>query len=422
MSSKSMEKFWSIKNGEIALTAQLCFCCAFIWLIAGGILGVCLRSFFIFNWELPYLNWRHAHSHIMFLGWGFTGIVSLLFLFMNQANVLQKKTLNISFWVMQTAILGMLYAFPRQGYSTMSITYSTIHLVGMGVFLVVWWRIIDRSLLEKQVFLSLAWALFFLILSSIAPIALVIIKVKGLAGSPIYHLAVEWYLHFHYNGWFIFALLALYLNRFKPGFGNAHVTKTIFSLALGCILSFGTNTGEKLNTDLGFGLGILGNILQWYGMILLVNQTYKLTIITKNYLSRLLFGLFTFSIVIKFILQGIASIPPIARFAISSTSLTIGYLHLIFLGGLTSFLMASAIENGWLKVFKHHQTILFAIWALGICGMVVILFAQAFLSIPNIQWWLLGFSTIIVLIVAYLGISTIFINAKSKLTTYNLVQ
>ena len=49
-----------------------------------------------------------------------------------------------------------------------------------------------------------------MLLSTLAIWSIPPIMIKMGAGSPIYQAAVQFYLHFQFNGWFIFAVLGLF--------------------------------------------------------------------------------------------------------------------------------------------------------------------------------------------------------------------
>ena len=65
--------------------------------------------------------------------------------------------------------------------------------------------------------------------------------------------------------------------------------------------------------------------------------------------TKLLWGVAAFSFLVKVVLQLVSSIPFGVELALSSHYLIIAYLHLVFLGFISCFLIGWFIQNKWLK-------------------------------------------------------------------------
>src|SRR5688572_29855994 len=100
-----------------------------LFLFIGTLLGVFLRWQFIS--ATPGVNYSfvlHGHSHIMFLGWIFNALyVGICY---NHIAAEETKFFRILFIALQVLVVGMLIAFPLQGYGFYSILLSTLHTFG----------------------------------------------------------------------------------------------------------------------------------------------------------------------------------------------------------------------------------------------------------------------------------------------------
>ncbi len=182
-----------------------------------SLFGLGMRYFFMA--ETPdYLEYRyflHAHSHVAMLGWGFMLIAgALIFLFPHPPNM--RRPYRIIYFVNTIATLGMAVTFVTQGYSAISITFSAIHLFTAYYFGFLYWRQLrgDRSMSARFIRLAIFWYfLSSLGLLSLGPVGAIYGK-----HSSLYYEAIQWFMHFQLNGWFVYATLGI-LFRFMAGRG-----------------------------------------------------------------------------------------------------------------------------------------------------------------------------------------------------------
>jgi cbb3-type cytochrome oxidase subunit 1 len=107
----------------------------FNFLIAASI-GVLLRYVFVqsISW-LHFKNFLHAHSHGAMLGWVFLMLYgALIHSFLPQAKQNIKKY-HLLFWGFQVSVIGMFLSFPMQGYVSVSIPFSTLHIILSYIFI-----------------------------------------------------------------------------------------------------------------------------------------------------------------------------------------------------------------------------------------------------------------------------------------------
>jgi len=193
--------------------------------LVAAIMGVILRYAFVE--ELSWLNFRfflHGHSHVAMLGWVYLALYALLMgAFLSEEQGRSKFYRDV-FLLSQAAVVGMLIAFPIQGYGTWSIAFSTLHVLASYSFAWRFWKDIrGQSGLPA---LCVRAALLFMLLSTLALWAMMPIMIYGYQHKAVYYMVVQFYLHFQFNGWFTFAVLGLFFqllkNRNVSGFGQAN--------------------------------------------------------------------------------------------------------------------------------------------------------------------------------------------------------
>lgn len=178
-----------------------------IWLIVAGSFGVLLRWHFVQPIpDFPFAWWRHAHSHLGFLGW--IGNVLLSFLLFSQAI---PRFFHRLWWFSQLLILGMAISFPLSGYSTVSIIFSTAHIVCCWLF-AGWWFSRGRKNSVATIRQATDWAMAFMSVSQLGPIGLGMSMALAPQNNALYSFFLHFYLYFQHSGWFIMGALAALLS------------------------------------------------------------------------------------------------------------------------------------------------------------------------------------------------------------------
>ncbi len=317
----------------------------FIFFFIAACIGLLLRWHFVS--PLPWLKfpyWLHAHSHVMFLGWVF----NTLFLAYVSNYSLTDKRYNSVFIIMQCLLSGMLISFPLQGYGVVSIILSTLHTICVAVFCL--W--ILRDFKKKEASVSIDYARISLILfliSSLGPFTLGPLMANGFGQSKWYYFAVYYYLHFQYNGVFIFGLFSLFYHVLEErGIQFNHVAAEKSKLLL-LIAIFPTYILSTLWADPGLlfnVIGFVGAFIQIISLYYFIQVIRPLHFRTINRQTKILLILSFSSLVLKLILQLVSAHPHIAHLAFDVRSFVIAYLHLVLIGVVTFFLLAWYIEKG----------------------------------------------------------------------------
>jgi len=255
----------------------------------------------------------------------------------------------------------MLVTFVWQGYAAYSITFSTIHIFCSYAFIFLLYKDLNRSAADNSLSLKFIFAgLFFLFLSSLGPWGLVAVVIKGLAGTDLYKQVIYFYLHFQYNGWFIFTIVGLWLkyyeqrgSKFKPGISNAAFN-----------LLFWANIGAYALSLLGFNLpsyihiiGAVSAFVQLIGLRFLYKLLYSNEVMVFQQgkgIPQLLFRFSFLMLFVKYIMQLISALPEIGNAAYISRDVAIGFLHLVMLGimsaGMLGWFAGNELINSKSKV------------------------------------------------------------------------
>ena len=325
-----------------------------IWLVIAIAFAVIIRSSFVFGmgaW-FNYKYFLHTHSHIAFLGW----IFNIIYYFMlKQFDLLAKRKYGYLYIALNISVLGMLLTFPFNGYTAASIVFTTLHIIFSYVFAVFIYRDTrgDKSIHRK---FAMA-AILFMVISSIGPFSLGPIIANGMKNTIWYDLAIYFYLHFQYNGWFILSMISFiaYSVKVKDAYNwqRAYVlfvSSTILNFSLSTLW---TDPGWVINI-----ISVLSSLMQLHAVFLMSKDIFVHLRTTEKFKSMIMKILFAFFILkIFFALAG--SIQEVAFFVYYNRNLVIGYLHLLFLGIVTPFFFMKIAEDlGILALASHKRVIL----------------------------------------------------------------
>jgi hypothetical protein len=363
-----------------------------LFLLIVAVLGAFLRSFFVFPTSgLNFKFWLHGHSHVAFLGWIFNALyVALVAAYVRSEKL---RTYHRLFWTIQLTVLGMLVLFPLQGYAAGSIIVSTLHVLLSYFFA---WRIVkDRSDATRKggrqhfSFRIIRFAILLMLFSSLGPFALGPIMAQGLSTTHWYHLAIYFYLHFQYNGWFLFAIIGLFFYWLEHS--NIHYQKSdgraFFLLnAFAAIPAYASSVLWTQPPAWLYWLAGAAALSQLISLYFLFRILKRKPGFWKNHLgskAALLFSLVLLSLITKNILQVAEAFPWVADLAYRQRNLVIAYLHLNFIGIITFFLLGWFEMQGWLhlkrKIHRAGQWLFVAGFVLSQLVLVV----QALLNLSG---------------------------------------
>src|SRR5690349_9291702 len=179
------------------------------FLFVGSLLGVFLRwQFIIPTAGINYSFFLHGHSHIMFLGWIFNALY--IAFCHNHISETEMRFFKKVFVVLQVLVVGMLISFPLQGYGFYSILFSTLHTGCVFVFIIVFFRKTKNDTSVSAWFTRIA--LVFFTISTAGPFSLGYLMSNEMGHTNWYFFSIYFYLHFQYNGFFIFGIFSMFFN------------------------------------------------------------------------------------------------------------------------------------------------------------------------------------------------------------------
>lgn len=362
------------------------------WLLANfvvlALFGALLRYMQCFPaGKFNYLFILHAHSHFAFSGWIFLSLALLI------ASHLKTENSTAFKWLFALTIFcsfGMLFSFSVQGYKLVSIVFSTLFLAITYRFAYLVYRkwnfkkeIISATLIKA--------ALAFLVLSSIGPLSLGLLKALGNTGI-VYQNAIYFYLHFQLNGWMLFAALGMLVCRYlKADTAIEHAVKPWLNLfiysAIPLFFIFILWIKPPLWVYILAFAGAFVNAISWFVLLKkLFGLAQKVPLLIKVALI---------AVSLKVVFQILVCVPLIGEWTFLNRNLIIGYIHLISLGCVTPILLQ--------EVFNIRNTPAYRILNVFYCTLTVLylalLFFQPLLSkyhilIPHFQYCLLIISVL----------------------------
>jgi hypothetical protein len=275
------------------------------------------------------------------------------------------------FIALQVLVVAMLVSFPIQGYGSFSILFSTLHTVGASIFLFQFFRS-TRSATATSLWYARI-ALLFFIISAIGPFALGYLTSVGLGQTNWYFFSIYFYLHFQYNGFFLFGVISLLFNVIeekKIPFDNLKAKRMGLIMAIACVPAYllsvlWANPGYLFNV-----IGALSAATQIVAFIILITLVFDIRLeLRKNVAraSRVLLCIASFAFALKLILQLLSAAPDVARMTYELRPIVIAYLHLVLLGMISICLFVWYLEQNLVQQSSARQAIV--LYILSFLGM-----------------------------------------------------
>ncbi len=322
---------------------------SFINLVLVSVIGVIMRYKIAFSF--PFLDQKqllHGHSHFAFAGWITQTLMALLI------NNISSKTNNFGYskyrmllYANLVTAYGMLISFPIQGYGFWSISFSTLSIFVSYAFAIIYWKDLNRAP-KRTSHLSFKAALLFNALSSIGPFSLAFMMATKNIHQSWYLASVYYFLHFQYNGWFLFTMLGLVFSKVEHlPFLQTGMLKVYRYFIVACIPAYFLSA---LWLPIPIWLywivvaAAVAQVIAWVSFIKLCRQ-YKAelsSLFQKTGRGLLLLSAVAFTI--KLLLQLGSTIPSLSQLAFGFRPIVIGYLHLVLLGVTSIFLIGYIVS------------------------------------------------------------------------------
>lgn len=351
---------------------KLVLVCLINFLVA-ALMGLALRYVYVSPFPIDFRYVTHAHSHVAMLGW----VYLMLYVMIVHHFIPDKKPIfNCLFWITEIAVVGMMISFPIQGYAAISISFSTLHIFCSYYFVRLIWK--NQRIKSKPIESLLKASLIFMLLSTIGiwclgPAAAIL----GQA-SAFFQIAIQSFLHLQFNGWFMLAVLSVFLHQFpleKSQLFQRFFKTLIISIVLTFALPVSWYAFHQILLWIN-GIGVLFQLLAGYYFILLLRPHWETFWMKTPKLIKWMYALALISFVLKIALQTSSIFPDISRMAHQYQNFVIGFIHLMMLGVITGFLFSFLLNSVLISI--KSKSLIFGIYCFtfGFIATEVLLLVQ----------------------------------------------
>ncbi|MBY0478693.1 MAG: hypothetical protein K2Q24_13685 [Chitinophagaceae bacterium] len=380
--------------------------------------GVILRYKILF--PLPFFDQKHllhAHSHFAFAGWVslvlFIGIIHLI-----QPTEKQKKQLNMILHLQLWSSYGMLFTFPLMGYAAPSIAFSTISILVSFVFAFVVFKLMANSRHltneKKWLYAALCWNM----LSSLGTFTLAYLMMQKSVQQDFYFGAIYFYLHFQYNGWFLFAIAFLFTASIKQWLTPAlqqQVKRGFFLLIITAVPAL-------------FLSMMWMRLPRW--MLLAADAAALIQLVAAGFLIKMilqirkqlqlptqvkwLWLIACAAFVLKIILQAFSAIPELNTYAFGIRAIVIAFLHLVLLLFVSFFLLGFLIQHQLITVEKKQSKTGLWLFACAAISNEVLLMLQGIAAMQSTNIPYNGYLLLAVAVAMFGGLLLLCIGQKKQ--------
>src|SRR5680860_1334580 len=348
---------------------------------------------------LPFRNLLHAHSHTALLGFGFLFILGA-YIFLILPPTPHRRIYHRLWIIYLIAAIGMVISFLYQSYGPISISFSTVIMLTAYTFVYYFLKDYRKSLPERKNPL-IAWSTFWFLISTLGIWVLGPVSVILGKAHDLYFLSIQFFLHFQFNGWFMYAVLGLlvYLARTR-GQKNPASRLGLWFLNISLILTYFLSVTYVDGRPIFFLLTSVGVILQIVAYYLILKPVILFLIKNSDFNQWTTWILMTgiACVILKVLLQGLVVFPSLAVVSYAVREFIVGYIHLILLGGMTLTVAGILLKqyilvsNRWSKMGWIGLTLTFIL-------MEIILFVHAIL-----MWQGMGNASIFIQAIFYVTI------------------
>jgi hypothetical protein len=327
---------------------KLILVCLINFFIA-ALMGLALRFSVLESIGLNYRFLTHAHSHVAMLGW----VYLMLFTLIVHYFIPDKKPIyNRLFWLTEFAVIGMMISFPFQGYAAVSISFSTLHIFCSYYFAyLIWKNHQTESVVTKKL---LKASLLFMVLSTLGVWCLgPAVSMLGQA-SAFYQIAIQFFLHFQFNGWFLIAVIAVFFHLLQ--IEDSKLFRVFFSLLIAStILTFALPVQWFAPHKTLLFINAVGILLQLASLYTFLKLIKPNLLNHVNAKPKIILYLYFFSVLcfsLKTLLQALTLIPEFSLVVFEHRNFIIGFIHLMMLGIISGFLFSFILNTRLIRFTK----------------------------------------------------------------------
>jgi hypothetical protein len=331
------------------------------FLLVIALLGTLMRGAVYIQIPLSYVHMLHSHSHTAFQGWIYTAMILIIVKLFLTNRQIQKGRYSLQFKFTCIVVLGILISFALQGYGLYSIIFSSLFQILNYWFIFTLLRDLKKNPIcpdmhtakpqKTQVQVSplfIKTSMMLGLLSTLAPWFIGILSAKGLAETESYQSFIFFFLHFQYNGWFLFASLGIFFKWLesdgeKYNYQKAKLFYYLFAAAVIpawalSLLGMSYSRYILIPAVIAASLQLL-SLMPFFQSITDVYKRWQ----SKSIWVRVFLVSSLAAFCIKICLQ-------FHEYAFFNRSVIIAYLHLSLIGVITFFFLSVMIHFQWLRV------------------------------------------------------------------------
>ncbi len=326
-------------------------------LLLVSMLGIVLRykiAFALLFIEQKFL--LHGHSHFAFAGWISQCLMALM---VDTLPADHQRKYRLVLWANLLTAYGMLLSFPVQGYGVVSILFSTLSILVSYVFAFLFWKDTGGSGNTSPAQKCFRAALLWSVLSSLGTYSLVQMMLTHTFHEKWYLASIYFYLHFQYNGWFLFGCLGLVFHLLQQKqISTARMNTIFWCFALACLPAYFFSALWLPIPTVVYIIVVLAAIVQLLGWIILLRllKGNQFLFIEAAKPVKWALGLSAIAFTIKLLLQAGSTIPSLSTIAFGFRPVVIGYLHLVLLGVLSLFLIGYSLRAKFIPLTRTVKT------------------------------------------------------------------
>lgn len=365
-------------------------------LLFAALMGAALRLYSTgIDPGLVYGHLLHAHSHTAMMGWVYLAATALIY-----HHFSRKPGYKLLFAITIGAVWGLMISFALRGYGLFSILFCTIHLLCSYGFV---FKILKETRPESSPALSLLRAaLYLLVLSTLGIWAIGPFVALFGKDSELFAAAIQFYLHFQFNGFFYFAVLALLFKTLDIRVSPRRFRIFFISSLLSAALTFALPLSRAFPGGHWHAIQVVGVILQAYAVISLLRAIRgQLRPAFLKVPERALLRFSLFSFLLKTVFPLLLIYPQLMDLSHEIRSIAIAYIHLVMLGMISGFLVFFMIREGLLRAGSKVLQWAIRLFITGFFVTEFLLFFQGLQLIFHLPAWpytyaaLAGFSLLL---------------------------
>lgn len=370
-----------------------------------ALFGFLLRSKILFPLAfIDYSKLLSTHAYFALSGWMGLCLLTLLI-----GHVLPEERSRKPFYQcvlagIEISSLGIAMSFLFKEYSVLPVLFGSLYIVVSWIFAPVFLKDVVRHVQAKTVRLLAVAAAASLLLSAIGPLGFLYIQITHSRNAVLYRDALYTLLHFQYNGFFTLTVLAIFFRHLQnKGFAlNKTAERFTLFLALSVVpslfLSFLWHGGT-----LHYVVAAVGAFLLLLALLQFASfcKGLRKQPVFQQPLANAFLLLSALSFLLKTALNTGTLIPAWGNAVYGDRPVIIGFLHLVFLGFVTLFILGYLLEENYFSTTQKKARLPFLLFAAGIVVNEVFLMLQGlailFNAYSRIYNWLLWVGSLLLL-------------------------